>query len=117
MHACNRRKGGDKVNSVEYHVKCRDACQQLADAHNEEIERMKPPEVKFDEKDYDGLNWKTISGTKAEYEQTTKEANEGNEVFRVLQQMVKEHDGFMQTSTHKFWFHSGDENTIDRRRK
>jgi len=103
--------------SVEYHVKCRDAYQQLADAHSEEIERMKPPEIKYDEKDYDCLNWKTISGTKADYEQTTREANQGSEVFQGLQQILKDHAGFLQTSTHKLWFHSGDENTIDRRRK
>lgn len=101
----------------DFLVKCRDAHQMIADAYNEEIERRKPPEVKYDAKDFDSLKWETKTGTKGEYQQTTKEANENNEIFQALQKILSEHSGFWQNSSYKYWLHQGDINVIDRRRR
>ncbi len=103
--------------SVEFLVKLRDAAQMIADAANERLEKMVPPEVKYDEKDFDGLKWKTKEGTKGEYQQTTKEANENNEAFQALKQILQDHKGFWQNSSHKYWFHQNNQNIIDRRKK
>jgi len=103
--------------SVEFHIKARDAHQMLADAHNEEIEKMAPPSVKYSEKDFDGLKWETKTGGKGEYQQTTKEANQNNEIFQTLQKSLADHKGFAQISGFQYWFHRDDKNTIDRRKK
>jgi len=103
--------------SLDFHVKCSDAFQQLADAHNEEIEKRAPAKVKYGEKDFDGLKYERKSGSKGDYEQASKEANENSEVFRALQKILVDKGGFWQSSTHKYWIHSGNVDLIDRRRK
>jgi len=103
--------------SLEFHVKCRDAYQQLADAHNEEIESRTPLEVKYDAKHFDTLKWVSKTGAKGTYEQTTKEANNNSEVFQALQKILNEKGGFWQNSNHKYWQHQGNPSIIDRRRK
>jgi len=103
--------------SVEFLVKLRDAAQMIADAANERLEKMAPSEVKYDEKDFDGLKWEMKSGTKGEYQQTTKEANDNNEAFQALKQILQDHKGFWQNSRYKFWFHQNNQDIIDRRRK
>jgi len=103
--------------SVEFYVKVRDAGQMLADAANEQLEKMAPSEVKYGEKDFDSLKWETKTGTKAEYQQTTKEVNQNNDVFQALKKILQSHKGFWQNSSHKYWFHQNNENIIDRRRK
>ena len=81
------------------------------------IEKMAPSEVKYDSKDFDSLKWETKEGTKASYQQTTKEANQNNDVFQALKKILQSHKGFWQNSSHKYWFHQNNENIIDRRRK
>jgi len=103
--------------SVEFYVKLRDAGQLMADAANEQLEKMTPPSVKHSEKDFDSLKWETKEGTKSPYEQTTKEANNNSEVFQALQQILSDHKQFWQSSSHKYWNHQGDADTIDRRKK
>jgi len=96
--------------SLEFFIRVRDAC-------NEEIERMTPPEVKYDKKDFDDLKWGTKEGTKGEYQQTTKEINQNSEVFQTLQKILQDHKGFYQNSGWKYWFHREDKNIVDRRKK
>lgn len=79
--------------------------------------RVKTAQAKYDEKDFNGLKWETKEGTKGEYQQTTKEANQNNEIFQALQQILKDHSGFWQSSAHKYWNHRDDKDTIDRRKK
>jgi len=102
---------------VEFHIKARDAYQMLADAHNEEIEKMVPTDVKYNAEDFDKLKWETKEGTKGNYEQTTKETNNNNEIFQGLQKVLSDHKGFWQNSSHKFWFHQNNQDIIDRRKK
>lgn len=105
------------MSSVEFLVKLRDAAQMITDATNEQLEKMAPSEVKYGEKDFDSLKWETKSGTKGEYQQTTKEANNNNEVFQALTQILQDHEGFWQSSIHKYWFHQDNQYIIDRRKK
>lgn len=104
--------------SVDFLVKLRDAAQMIADAANEQIEKMAPTEVKYSKKDFDDkLKWETKEGSKGAYEQTTKAANENSPVFQALQKILTDHSGFWQSSSQKYWLHSGDSSIIDRRKK
>jgi vacuolar-type H+-ATPase subunit E/Vma4 len=103
--------------SVEFLVKLRDATQMIADAANEQLEKMTPSEVRYGENDFDSLKWETKSGTKGEYQQTTKEANDNNEVFQALKQILQDHKSFWQNSSYKYWFHQNNPDIIDRRKK
>jgi len=105
------------MSSVEFLLKLRDAAQIIADAANEQLEKMAPGKVKYDQKDFDSLKWTTKSGAKGEYEQATKEANNSSEVFQTLKQILQEHKGFWQNSSHKYWVHQGNPDIIDRRKK
>lgn len=105
------------MTSVEFLVKMRDGATIIVDACNEELEKKAPVEVKCDQKDFDALAWTEKEGTKAAYEQTTEEANQNNDTFRALQQILVNHKGFAQISGIQYWFHREDKNTIDRRRK
>jgi len=102
---------------VDFLVKLRDAGAMIMDAANEQLEKIAPPNVKYGEKDFEKLSWTVKEGTKGDYEQTTKEANNNSEVFQALQQILQDHKGFWQSSSHKHWNHQGDVNSVDRRKK
>jgi hypothetical protein len=101
------------MSSVEFLVKLRDAAQLIADAANEQLEKMAPP----DPADFDKLAWTAKEGSKGPYEQTTKAANQDTKLFQQLQQVLSDHDGFCQISDYKYWFDRDDKNVIDRRKK
>ena len=103
--------------SVDLAVKMRDGHQMLADAWNEYLETLAPAVVKYDEQDFDKLAWTQKEGSKGPYMQTTKEANNNNKIFQGLQQILKEHNGFFQTSSSKYWTHRDNPDIIDRRPK
>ena len=103
--------------NVDLLVKMRDHHQAIADALNEELEKHAPPEAKYDAKDFDRLKWETKKGSKADYQQTTKEANNNSELFQNLQQILKEHKGFCQLGNFKLWFDRNNESIVDRRAK
>lgn len=103
--------------SVDFYVKMRDAHQQIADAYNEEIERRKPPEVKYDEKDFNSLFWEDLQGAKGPFQRTSKKANSNSEIFQALQAILKEHRGFCHIGAHKYWFDNNNPDVIDRRNK
>jgi len=65
--------------------------------------------------DFDKLFWEKKQGTKGEYEQTSKSANNNSDVFQALQQKLKEHGGFWQYRGYKYWNHQNDHDVIDRR--
>jgi hypothetical protein len=105
------------MSSVDFLVKLRDAAQMMADAANEQLEKMAPAETKYNEEDFNKLFWETKEGSKGPYTQTSKKATNNSEIFQTLQKIVKEHDGFWQSKTHKYWFHQSDQDCIDRRQK
>jgi hypothetical protein len=103
--------------SLEFHVKCRDAFQQLADALSEEIEKRAPPEVKYGEEDFNKLFWEDLQGSKGPFQRTSKKATQNHPVFQALQAILKEHNGFVHIGAWKYWFDQGNSEVIDRRRK
>jgi hypothetical protein len=105
------------MNSVEFLVKLRDAAQLIADAANEQLAKNAPTQVKYDPEDFDKLFWETKTGTKGEYEQTSKRATNNHEIFQTLQRILKEKKGFCILGGYKYWTHQGDVNVIDRRKR
>lgn len=103
--------------SVEFVVKLRDAVQMIADAANEQLEKMAPPETKYGDKDFDKLVWEDLQGTKGPFQRTNKKANNNSEVFQALQAILKEHKGFVHIGAYKYWFDCNDPDVIDRRKK
>lgn len=103
--------------SVEFLLKLRDAAQMIADAAEEYLEKQAPTDVRAKTEDFNKLSWTKKEGTKGDYEQTTKEANQNSEIFQVLQQILTEHKGFWQSSDHKYWFHQNNRDIIDKRKK
>ena len=73
------------------------------------------PEIKYGSKDFDSLKWTMKESAKGPYQQTTKEANENNEVFRSLQAVLKKNNGFAILSGTKYWNHQNSQDIIDRR--
>lgn len=106
------------MSNVDFLVKLRDAGIMIADAANEQLEKMTPPIVKVDSKDFNKLQWTKREGSNNNpYEQTDKEDNRNSEAFQALQQILGEHNGFWQNSGYKYWYHQSDKDTIDRRKK
>jgi len=103
--------------SVDFFVKLRDTAQMMADAANEQLEKMAPPEAKYDEKDFDKLFWEDLQGTKGPFQRTSKRANNNSEIFQALQSILKEHNGFCHIGAFKYWFDNNDPDVIDKRKK
>ena len=103
--------------SVDFLVKLRDAAQLMADAAEEYIQTLAPPEVKQDPKQFDSLFWETLNGAKGPFERTSKGATNNSPLFQTLQKLLKEHRGFMHFGDYTFWFDQGNPDVIDRRRK
>ena len=101
------------MSEVPFLVKLRDACQMIADAANEYLESRAPKDEETP--DFEGLLWAEKKGEKGPYQQTSKQNNGNNDLFQKLQATLKEHNGFWQTKTHRYWFHQNDPEVIDRR--
>lgn len=104
------------MTNVEFLVKLRDAAQAMADAANEQLERMTPKEVR-DSQDYDKLFWENLEGNKGPFQRTSKKANQNSPVFQALQNILKEHKGFVHIGSYRYWFDRNDSDVIDRRKK
>lgn len=102
--------------SVEFLVKLRDAAQMMADAANEQLEKMTPPEVR-DSKEFDKLFWEDREGAKGPFQRTSKKANNNSEVFQALQAVLKERKGFCHIGSYRYWFDNNNPDVIDRRKK
>lgn len=89
----------------------------IADAANEALERMTPPEVKHSEADFDKLFWEDLQGSKGPFQRTSKKATQNHPVFQGLQAILKEHKGFIHIGSYKYWFDNNNPDVIDRRKK
>lgn len=103
--------------SVEFLVKLRDAAQLMADAANEYLERLTPPDAKDDPKKFDALFWENLNGAKGPFQRTSKTATNNSVLFQELQKLLKEHKGFMHFGNYRYWFDQGNQEVIDRRKK
>lgn len=101
---------------IEFLTKLQEGATIIADACQEYLETLSPVETRR-YGNFDGLNWERKMGTRAEYFQTTKEANENSREFQALQAKLQEKGGFWPSKNYKFWLHRGDVDVIDRRRK
>jgi len=101
---------------VEFLVKLRDAAQMMADACNEQLERMAPPEAKHNPEDFDKLFWESLEGSKGPFQRTSRKANNNSDLFQALQAILKEHKGFVHMGGFKYWFDNSDPDVIDRRK-
>lgn len=105
------------MSSVDFLVKLRDAAAMIMDAANEQLEKMAPAEVKYDEKDFEKLFWEDQQGRKGPFQRTSKKANSNSEIFQGLQAILKEHKGFCHIGAFKYWFDNQNPDVIDRRKK
>jgi len=105
------------MSEVPFLVKLRDAATMIADAANEQLEKIAPPEAKYDEKDFDSLFWESKEGSKGPFQQTSKKATNNSDLFQLLQKILKDHNGFWQSKAHKYWFDNQNPDVIDRRQK
>jgi len=103
------------MSEVSFVVRLRDACQMIADAANEYLEKLAPKDEP--ELDFSALLWAEKKGEKGVYEQTSKQNNGNNNLWQALQKKLKDHNGFWQHKDHKYWFHQQDQDVIDRRKK
>lgn len=105
------------MSDVDFLVKLRDAATMIADAANEQLEKIAPTEVKYNEEDFEKIFWEAKEGSKGPYQQTSKTATNNHEIFQVLQKILKEHNGFWQSKAHKYWFDNQNPDVVDRRKK
>ena len=103
--------------SVDFLVKLRDAAQMIADAANEQLEKMVPASTKYNEEAVNKLPWETKTGGKGEYQQMSKQATNNHPDFQAVQAIVKEKGGFCILGSYKYWQHQGATDIIDRRRR
>ena len=103
--------------SIEFLVKLRDGAQQIADAANEQLEKMAPPEITHSEADFDKLFWENLEGNKGPFQRTSKKATQNHPTFQALQTILKEHNGFCRIGAWKYWFDNNNPDVIDRRKK
>jgi len=101
------------MSDVALVVKLRDAAAMIEEACNEYLEKQTPKDE--ENVDYDKLLWAEKKGEKGPYQQTSKQNNGNNDLWQTLQKKLKEHGGFWQTKTHRYWFHQNDQDVIDRR--
>lgn len=103
--------------SVDFLVKMRDAATMIADACNEELEKIAPSSIKYNEEAVNKLPWETKTGSKGEYQQTSKQTTNNHPDFQALQAIVKKKNGFCILGGYKYWQHQGATDIIDRRRR
>ncbi len=103
---------------VDFLVKLRDAALMMADAANEYIESMAPPQVtgnSNEEKQYDvdNIKWETSTGSKGEYERS-EDINSTD--HKALLKELAAHQGKLTQDDYFYWtFKNGF--TIGRKKK
>lgn len=105
------------MTDIDFLVKLRDAAQMIAEAANEQLEKRAPPEIKYNEEDFEKLFWEDLQGAKGPFQRTSKKANNNHPIFQALQAVLKEHKGFAHIGAYKCWFDNNDPEVIDRRKK
>jgi len=90
--------------SVEFHVKCREAYQLLADAHNDEIEKKNPERI---EQNYnpETIKWSRTTGPNGVYERypAQNETPEATPDYKGLLADLNVHKGRLQRAGLFYW--------------
>ena len=88
------------MSSVEFLVKLRDAAQMMADAANEYLERLKPPEAKEYDWNPDKIKWTQAEGSKGPY-QRSDDVNSPD--FKALLKDLETHNGKLTRNGFFYW--------------
>ena len=101
--------------SIEFHVKCRDAYQMLADAHNEQLEKMNPTRTET-QYNPENIKWIKTEGSKGPYERYPKpgERLDATPDYRGLLADLNAHKGRLQRAGLFYWLFT-DNITIGRK--
>ena len=93
------------MSSVEFLVELRDAAQMMADAANEYLERLKPPEAKEYTWHPEKIAWTQAEGAKGTYERS-EDVNSID--FKALLTDLEAHNGKLTHNGFFYWvFRSG----------
>ena len=93
------------MSSVEFLVKLRDHHQALADAYNEALEKMAPPEAKEHKWDPSKIAWSEAQGSKGPYQRYPKENEkaESTEDYRNMLEDLKAHSDKLTREGYFYW--------------
>ena len=69
-----------------------------------------------EEPDFEKLFWEDKKGEKAPFQQTSEKANGNSSLWKYLKAKLKEHGGFWQSQSFRYWFDLNREDVIDRRK-
>ena len=92
--------------SIEFLLKLRDASQMIADAANEELERIRPTETKdITPYDPEKLEWNNAQGSKGPFQAYPKrgEQPDKNADYTNLLADIKNHKGTLARAGHFYW--------------
>jgi len=89
------------VASVEFLVKLRDAAQMIADAANEYLESLIPPEGR--EWDPNKIKWQRAEGPAGPYERASAKENKDNSDFEAMLADLQEHKGKLTRLGYFYW--------------
>lgn len=101
------------MSSVDFLVKVRDGAQQIADACNEQLEKMAPPEtepkVTVKEETFTNLlGWEKSQGTRlGEFEFTSRKANNNSDSFNHAYNILKANNAAINNRLHGEGFQFG----------
>ena len=103
--------------SIEFLVKLRDAAQMMADAANEQLEKMEPPNVK-NTWTPDKIKWVQADGTKGPYERYPAEGEkpENTADYKNMLADLKERNGKLTKDGYFFWIFT-DNATVGRKKR
>lgn len=99
--------------SVEFLVKLRDAATMMADAANEQLERLAPKETKGLPWAIDKISWQEATGSKGPYFRANAQSTVD---FKNMLEDVKSHGGKLFRDGEFFWVFT-DQATVGRKKR
>jgi len=99
--------------SVEFLIKLRDAAQMMADAADEQLEKMAPPETKTVVWNPEKIIWKEATGSKGPYLRADPQATVD---FKNMLQDIKNKGGKFSRDGYFYWCFT-DLGTVGRKRR
>lgn len=99
--------------SVEFLLKLRDAAQMMADAANEQLERLAPKETEELKWDPSKIQFKAANGARGPFERADPESTLH---FKNMLQDLKNHDGKLSREGYFYWLFT-DLATVGRKKK
>lgn len=103
--------------SIDFLLKLRDAAQMIADAANEQLEKMGKPaeEVKDHPEVYEKINWENRDSEHGPFQMLRKDNCNDLQLYNHLEASLKQNKNNVSIGDWHYW--AGDEGFIFRRRK